>query len=371
MTLGWMLCLLFGGLFGVARSGPAGEAGGATNGGAEEASAAAWPTLPEEMKPYWGDPARGPEPNSKYAGNPEPPHEPTHLRTDGNPLSEPGHWRLNQRILRPPFTYDPGKQDKDAAKAERAEWLKHFTSQPWRDGKLLHYSLMAPPRDATPPEGGWPLVVVMPGVGGIGKKSMIATSKRIDPALVWAAPLYRRHVPAYVVRMHPQARAYNFDRETKHNEMSALQVTPVLKAYEAVIDHLIQENPIDPRRVVISGFSHGGSCTWLLLERRPAFYAAAAPMAGSPPATTAQCKAIAEGGTPIWMFVGNEDTWHGSAHYIFAYNQLLQAGAKGVRFWEIQDLAHRDTPALLLPLAQWLHAQRREQAPVRPATEEK
>lgn len=50
----------------------------------------------------------------------------------------------------------------------------------------------------------------------------------------------------------------------------------------ALLDHLQAAYPIDPKRVLVTGFSMGGMGTWYLASRHPDRFTAAIPVAGSP-----------------------------------------------------------------------------------------
>ena len=50
----------------------------------------------------------------------------------------------------------------------------------------------------------------------------------------------------------------------------------------ALLDHLQAAYPVDPKRVLVTGFSMGGMGTWFLASRHPNRFTAAIPIAGSP-----------------------------------------------------------------------------------------
>ncbi len=70
-----------------------------------------------------------------------------------------------------------------------------------------------------------------------------------------------------------------------------------------ILDGLIEEFPVDKRRIYLQGFSMGGAGTWHLLQKRPGFFAAANPQgAGSRNLDPQLVK-----DTPIWATIGDQD----------------------------------------------------------------
>ncbi|MCH8513809.1 MAG: hypothetical protein LAT83_19440 [Kiritimatiellae bacterium] len=241
---------------------------------------AALPEIPGDMGPFMGDPERGPEPSERHAATRTYPDLDPIVLSNGHPLRDFGHFRMSREVShgrRTPFVLQIPK-DEMAATKER--WERHA----FRDGEHLHYSLARPADNAVAPEHGFPLVVLQPGIGGIGKKS---TGENI-----W-----------------------------------------------------------------LTGHSMGGSSTWYIMLARPDLVAAAVPLAGIPPIDLEEAERIKD--IPIWMMMGNNDPWSGSFPYIRTYQNLVQAGAERVRFWEIQDIGHSGGAQSLWPIAEFLFSFRR------------
>ena len=70
-----------------------------------------------------------------------------------------------------------------------------------------------------------------------------------------------------------------------------------------IIDGLIEEFPIDTRRIYLMGFSMGGAGIWDYLQQRPGFFAAANPQAIGGGAVDVD----AVKNTPIWATIGVDD----------------------------------------------------------------
>jgi len=309
-----------------------------------------------------GDPERGPEPDPQYL--------PLDLEWDeervretvntGHPYRDYGHFRLKTNAV---YSVSNGNGLSELTDEEILEALDRYEpSQPWSDGDHVHYSLLRPPEEATMPVNGWPLVVYCPGVGAVGRKEIPRPvlspgyADQVPNEAVWATDYFRLHYPGYVVVMHPQGRTVEYGRVPYER-------TPVLYAYLEVIDHLVAAEPIDPHRLYPIGFSMGGATVWQLLLERPDFFAAAVPLAGNP-FSVGNPEAALLRNIPIWMQIGNRDTWNGSARYLQAYQQLEDLGAPYIRFWEIQDLRHEAYPLNSLHVPEWLFAQRLRPPPV-------
>ncbi|MEZ5402916.1 MAG: alpha/beta hydrolase-fold protein [Bryobacteraceae bacterium] len=70
-----------------------------------------------------------------------------------------------------------------------------------------------------------------------------------------------------------------------------------------LIDGLLEEFPIDRRRIYIMGFSMGGAGTWNYIQERPDFFAAANPQAIGGGVVNAE----AVKNVPIWATIGVDD----------------------------------------------------------------
>lgn len=301
-------------------------------------------SLPQDFSPFMGDPQRGPEPDAKHAKTRKYPTLDPIVLSNGNPVTDYGHFRLSKNVVskkRSPFFM---KLDSGEEKASNERWQV----KPFQDGNILHYSLAVPPEGATMPEGGFPLLVLQPGIGGIGKKS--------TGGKVWITDTFQRQFPQYVVYMHPQERTHEYS--TRPDGINSIEPTKAVAAYEACIIELAKTLPnLNPKRIYLLGHSMGGSSSWQLMLRNPQIYAAAAPLAGVPPIDMEEAQRLKD--IPIWMLVGNDDPWSGSFPYIRTYQNLVKAGNQRVRFWEIQDIGHSGAGMEMWPIAAWLYAQSR------------
>ena len=132
------------------------------------------------------------------------------------------------------------------------------------------------------PQAGWPLLVFLHGAGERGS----------DLELV------KKHGP-------PRLAGNSTELE------SFLMIAPQCPsdrwwdtvAVKDLIDQTMASQPVDPKRIYITGISMGGFATWNLLKEHPGLMAAAVPICGAgDPVTVSRFKSV-----PIWAFHGDKD----------------------------------------------------------------
>lgn len=74
----------------------------------------------------------------------------------------------------------------------------------------------------------------------------------------------------------------------------------------AAMEHVISENPIDQKRISITGVSSGGWGVWELLSRYPETFAGAVPTSSGAPSHHSRLSALKK--TQVWSFINKEDT---------------------------------------------------------------
>jgi predicted esterase len=74
----------------------------------------------------------------------------------------------------------------------------------------------------------------------------------------------------------------------------------------AAMEHVIAENPIDKKRISITGVSSGGWGVWELLARYPDTFAGAVPTSCGAPSHLSRFSALKK--TQVWSFINREDT---------------------------------------------------------------
>jgi predicted peptidase len=124
-----------------------------------------------------------------------------------------------------------------------------------------------------------------------------------------------------------------------------------------LIEKSVQDLPVDPKRIYITGLSMGGYGTWDIIARRPELFAAAAPVCGGADEATAEpIKDL-----PIWVFHGAKDTAVKPARSRNMVEALKKAGSK-VEYTEYPDVGHNswDNAYRDPEFYKWLFAQRKD-----------
>ena len=137
------------------------------------------------------------------------------------------------------------------------------------------------PKTAKPGEG-WPLLVFLHGAGERGT-NLDAIRKHGPPKLVGTHPALESFF--MIAPQCPQGRWWD------------------TIAVKDLIDQTVAKQPVDPKRIYITGISMGGFATWTLLKEHPGFMAAAVPICGGgDPASASKFKSV-----PVWAFHGDKD----------------------------------------------------------------
>jgi hypothetical protein len=311
---------------------------------------------PRDATRFFGDPLRGAEPKRTPSWIPDLQPVRKEEVNQGNPLTETGHFRLQDDIIGKhwmdkPYILPMSDGEIDAAAAR-------YAHREWKASTALTYSLLEP-EGSRMPEGGFPLVVICSGKAVSSDRGVSADKKKPGPEVYWASDWYREHLPAVVLVLHPAHRPYEYGEEP--DGTPTLEPVPLLGEMENVINEFRKRKDVNPRRVVMTGFAGGASATWLLLLRNPFLYAGAAPVEGRPPLLLRDVKRLRS--VPLWMVVGNQNPWQGSHHYLATWRLLQDAGHAKARFWEVQDMGNDVVMATTLPMARWLYARERPLLP--------
>jgi len=121
------------------------------------------------------------------------------------------------------------------------------------------------------------------------------------------------------------------------------------RAVLALLDHALENWPVDPKRVVVTGFSMGGGGTWFMAGKHPERFSAAVPVAGWPAAKL-------DGSVPIYAVHGGRDEVVALEPTTKAIAELREKGATA-ELVVIEGLTHYQTESYVAPLidaAEWV-----------------
>lgn len=183
-----------------------------------------------------------------------------------------------------------------AALADEDYQAKSYTSA---GGKTLNYRIHLPSKPD--PAAKYPLVLFLHGAGergGDNKRQMVhGTAAILDYTI-------KSNCPAIIVA--PQCPDGKQWVDTPWSDLShTMPESPSepMRLTIELLQQIIKEQPVDAKRVYVTGLSMGGFGAWDILQRKPGLFAAAIPICGG--GDTALAKQIA--GVPVWAFHGGAD----------------------------------------------------------------
>lgn len=168
--------------------------------------------------------------------------------------------------------------------------ISHITST-----DTLPYGLLEPIQAKAGEK--YPLVIFLHGAGERGKDN--------ESQLKHIQILYSYNVldkyPSFVLA--PQCPKRQVWSDLMNGKPFSATPTKPMALFIEVLDKIMQEYPIDPSRVYVTGVSMGGFGTWDLITRFPDRFAAAVPICGGGDAGAVdRIKHV-----PVWVFHGAED----------------------------------------------------------------
>jgi predicted peptidase len=202
------------------------------------------------------------------------------------------------------------------------------------------------PKPYTPQRARYPLVVFLHGSGERGTDNARQLSNGVRS---FEAPERRHHFPCIVVA--PQCPHGDTFGGSWYGGSS-----PTQDAVLALVRALSSRRSVDAQRVSLIGFSMGAIGLWAMLEREPALFAAAVPIAGD--LDVERARPLVH--VPVWAFHGEADPLVSNVN-VRAFAALSRTLGGVTRYTEFPGVGHDAwQPAFarddLLP---WLFAQRR------------
>ncbi len=273
----------------------------------------------------------------------------------------------------PPAAAKPAASDRSLAVSKDA-YAALLTQEPPFVGTRgeLPWHLYAPPSE---PDTLYPLLLVLHG--GYGREVtdgniMVDVAQYVlgsQNGLLTES--HRSTYPTYIVLPHCRVdEGCTFGTNEWSSEGGAhfeVKSEPSVAGGTALelVEHVIENYPVDPTRVYVTGNSMGGGGTWDFISRRPELFAAAMPVSGHPPADEFLAP-IAQAKLPVWAFGGENDT---SNPYADTVNAVSVIDAAGGCAWltTYTSTGHDDglwsSPYLEPEVWPWLFAQTNSSAP--------
>lgn len=205
--------------------------------------------------------------------------------------------------------------------------------------------LLYPPAGIEPPPR--PLIIFLHGIGERGDD--------LELVKKWGLP---RAIEAHTVELPAYVAVPQCPADVRWGD--------VLDGLDAMLDELLANHPIDPDRVLLTGFSMGSFATWLWAIKRPDRFAALMPVGGSGSRPAYELRAADLShlrDKPIWMVHGAQDqtvSVAGADEFVAA---LVQLGAS-FGYTRYPDATHGGTSDRAftdMTILRWLLAQKRGQ----------
>lgn len=194
------------------------------------------------------------------------------------------------------------------------------------------YRLMKPAK--LDPETKYPLVLFLHGAGERGQDNAIQLKH--FPELM-AQPHWRERFPCFVLA--PQCRSnrkwVEVDWSARQTHQSPPEPGDQMKVALQILRQTIAEQPVDPRRIYLTGLSMGGYGSWDLACRETDLFAAVAPVCGG--ADNAAVAVLKD--LPVWVAHGDADRVVPPQRSRLAVEALRAAGGQPV-YVELPGVGH-------------------------------
>jgi predicted peptidase len=190
---------------------------------------------------------------------------------------------------------------------------KSFTA---KDGTEVLYQFALP--EKTEESKTYPLVLFLHGSGERGNDNKSQLRNGVSDILKGAAELGE---PVFLIA--PQCPADKTWAPYQIDPSAPAAGNPLLDAVLALVEETAAKQPVDHKRIYITGLSMGGFGTWAAIAQRPELFAAAIPICGGgDPRTVAPFK-----GMPIRIFHGDADNIVPPAGSQRMFDALKKAGS--------------------------------------------
>lgn len=186
--------------------------------------------------------------------------------------------------------------------ASAADHRDRFEAREYNDaaGHALPYRLLSP-KELEPGER-YPLVLFFHGAGECGTDNQ---KQLVHGMNDFASDEIMTRFPCFVVAPQcPDGQQWVDTPWTADSHTMPEKPTESLRQSLELVESLLEELPVDSRRIYLTGLSMGGFGVWDALQRHPDRFAAAVPICGGGDvALAAKIKHV-----PIWAFHGDGDT---------------------------------------------------------------
>jgi predicted esterase len=184
----------------------------------------------------------------------------------------------------------------------------------------------------------YPLILFLHGSGQRGNDNKAQLNHGPEAMLEMAEKLGQ---PAFLIAPQcPSDKTWAPYRTDPDSPADGTLANPLLDAVLALVDETAATQPIDRKRIYITGLSMGGFGTWAAIARKPELFAAAIPICGGgDPRTATRFKDM-----PIRIF-------HGDADNVCSMHSRKQAPKRSSLFIPASVTTHGRKPTVILMLS--------------------
>ena len=223
-------------------------------------------------------------------------------------------------------------------------------------GNQISYRILAPGKLETNQK--YPLVLFLHGAGERGNDNK---KQLVHAAAEFASKSRMEQFPAFVVFPQcPDGQRWvesDWSLPSGSGEFEAAPSKPMATVLE-LVDSLVQQLPVDPHRLYVTGLSMGGQGSWFAAAHQPHRFAAMLEVCGGGDPTWANDYA----GIPIWAFHGQDDGVVPISRAREMVVALAQAGhAPELRYTEYPGVGHNSWTQTFKrdDVFEWLFSQRK------------
>ena len=187
-----------------------------------------------------------------------------------------------------------------AVLAEGEEWMEGFEKKVYeKDGKKLPYRITTVGEAET-----MPLLVFLHGAGERGDDNEAQLKHGMKDLVAWCEE-EKQACRIFAPQCAKSPYWANLNAGYKDPDEIMMQPNPSwpMALVLEMIDVLVKEEGVDPKRIYVTGLSMGGYGTFDAVCRRPKFFAAAMPICGG--GEPGQAEKIKD--VPFWVFHGAKD----------------------------------------------------------------
>jgi len=202
----------------------------------------------------------------------------------------------------------------------------------------------------------YPVILFLHGAGERGDDNRLQLKYLPE----WmASPENREKYPCFLIapQCRKEKRWVDVDWSAKKSPGMPKEPSHPMKVAIGILEHVLENYPVDGNRIYLTGLSMGGYGSWDLAMRRPKLFAAVAPICGG--GDPAKAERIAD--VPVYAYHGDQDKAVPVERTRRMVEALKEAGANP-KYKELEGVGHNSWTAAYQDadgVVPWMFKQRR------------